>query len=247
MFHYTWDRVAIDIIGPINPPSQLGHKYIIVFTDYLTRWVEAYPLFDIKANTVAKVFVEGIICRFGSPSQLLSDRATNFLSQVMLEVCKILQTKKINTSAFHPQMDGLVERFNKTLATSLSIYMQQKNDWHTFLPYILFAYRTSSHSSTKESPYYLMFGRDPKLPTADTLTIPPSPYVSDLDSYSHYLKRHLYNAWTLAKQHLTNVQKRQKAYYDRKVHTYEFKEGDKVLMHNPIVPSGISRKFHKPC
>ena len=241
-----WDRVAVDILGPINPPSQLGHRYIIIFTDYLTRWVEAYPLVDIKANTVARIFVEGIICRFGSPSQLLSDRASNFLSKVMYEVCKILQTKKINSTSFHPQTDGLVERFNRTLITCLSIYMKQKNDWHVFLPYILFAYRTSPHASTKESPYYLLFGRDPKLPTAEKLSEPPSPYVCDLDSYAHVLHRYLHDAWTLAKHNLVQAQEQQKAYYDKKTHIYEYKEGDKVLLHNPVVPLGTSPKFHKP-
>ena len=82
----SWDRVATHILGPINPPSQTGHKYIRIFTDYLTHWVEAFPLRDIKAETVAKVFVEAIVCRYSAPKQLLTDHGTKLLHCFVVEI-----------------------------------------------------------------------------------------------------------------------------------------------------------------
>ena len=241
-----WDRVAMDIMGPINPPSDLGHKYIIIFTDYLTRWVEGFSLHDIKTETIAKVFVEAIVCRFGAPRTLLSDRAPNFLSNLIHDICQIMNIHQIHTSPYHPATDGLVERFNRTIIDMLSAYVQHRTDWNTFLPFALFAYRTSVHESIKESPYFLLFGQDARIPISEVFTQAPSPYLVDVDLYQHVLRRHLHNAWLLAKNNLIAAQNRQKRYYDQKVRTHSFKEGDRVWLHNPVKTPGISPKFHLP-
>ena len=102
----AFDRVAVDVLGPF-PPCSKGSRYIVVFSDYLTRCVEA--------TDIARLLIDEIISRHGAPRVLLSDRGTNFLSTVIAEVCKIFQIQKVNTSSYHPQTDGLVERFNSTL------------------------------------------------------------------------------------------------------------------------------------
>ena len=93
------------------PLTQRGNKYVVVFMDYFTKWVEAYAVPDQQAQTVARLLVENIVCRHGVPQELLSDRGSNFLSDLMLEVCSLLGIKKLNTSSYHPQTDGLVEKF----------------------------------------------------------------------------------------------------------------------------------------
>ena len=125
--------------------------------DYLTKWPEAYAIPDQKAETIARLFVENIVCRHGIPEELLSDRGANFLSNLMQEICQLLGVKKLNTSGYHPQTDGLVEKFNSTLINMIAKSCEVKDrDWDERLPYLLFAYRVSSQASTKESPFFLL-------------------------------------------------------------------------------------------
>ena len=105
------------------------------------------------------------MARHGVPNQLLSDRGPAFLSRLMLEICGVMGTKKVNTSAYHPQTDGLVERFNRTLTDMLAKTVERGADWDERLPYVLFAYRASEHASTGQSPFMLLYGRDPQLPS----------------------------------------------------------------------------------
>ena len=111
---YPFDRVTCDILGPL-PLSYDGNKYIVCFTDYLTKWVEVFPISDMTAKTLARLFVEGIVCRFSSPRVLLTDRETQFTSDLMREICKLCQTQKVFMSAYNLKCNGLVERFNRTL------------------------------------------------------------------------------------------------------------------------------------
>ena len=97
------------------PLTTLGNRYVIVFLDYLTKWVEAYPLPDQTSETIARVLVDRVICRHGVLREFLSDRGANLLSAVILDVCRLTGMAKINTTAYHPQTDGLVENFNRTL------------------------------------------------------------------------------------------------------------------------------------
>ena len=146
-------RVGVDILK--LPTSFEGNQYAVVFLDYLTKWAEVFPASDQTAQTVARLFVEGVVCRHGAPQELLSDRGPNFLSELFLEVCKLLEVKKVNTSGYHPQTDGLVERFNATLTDMIAKTTEKHGrDWDRHLPYLLYAYRTTVQSSTKESPFF---------------------------------------------------------------------------------------------
>ena len=99
--------IGVDILK--LPLTYDGNQYVLVFLDYLTKWVEAFPIKDQKAETIARVLVEEVICPHGAPERLRSDRGSNFLSELVAEVCRLMQIKKINTSGYHPQTDGLVE------------------------------------------------------------------------------------------------------------------------------------------
>ena len=123
-----------------------------------------------RGLTIANLFVREVVCRHGVPSQFLSDRGAAFLSQLMAQVCEVLGVKKVNTTAYHPQTDGLIERFNRTLTGERS-----GADWDQHLPFVLFAYRASMQESTLESPFFLLHGRDPRLPSALELDPPSRP------------------------------------------------------------------------
>ena len=156
--------IAIDILGPL-PRTRQGNRFVLVISDYFTKYAEAVALPDFEAETVAKAVVEQFICRFGTPRQLHSDRATNFESKVFQNVCKLLNIHKTWTTSRNPRSDGMVERFNRTLATMLTMYCESKqNAWDQHLPYVMLAYRSSVHDSTGFSPNMMMLGREVELP-----------------------------------------------------------------------------------
>lgn len=174
-----FNRVGIDVLK--LPLSYSGNCYAIVFSDYLTKWPELFLSPDQKAETIARLLIDQIVSRHGVLEQLLSDRGQNFLSELVLEVCKLLGTKKINTSGYHPQMDDLVERLNRTPIGMLSKSVSKHGrDWDERLPYLLFAYRVSVHQSTKESPLFLLYERDPRLPTETALSQAMTLYTVDV-------------------------------------------------------------------
>ena len=169
----AFDRVAVEVLGPF-PPSSKGSRYIVVFSDYLTRWVEAFPVPSVGATIIARLLIDEIISRHRAPRVLLSDRGTNLLSKVVAEVCKIFQIQKVNTSSYHPKTDGLVERFNCTLYQSLSMYLSKNQKYRDkFIPLILFAHRTSVLDVIGGSPFYVLYEREPRLPT-DVKYLPPA-------------------------------------------------------------------------
>jgi len=113
-----FDRVAVDLVGPIHPETDKGNRYILTMVDYATRYPEAVPLKDIKTETVAEAMVN-MFTRVGVPKEILSDQGSQFLSAVMKEVCRLLSVKQLVTTPFHPICNGLVEKFNGTLKTML--------------------------------------------------------------------------------------------------------------------------------
>ena len=114
----SFDRVGVNVVQ--LPTSNKGNKYVIVFVDYLTKWPEVFPVKDQNSLTIAKLLIEHIIPRHGVPSQLLSDRGPAFLSKIMFELYNLLRIKKVSTTAYHPQTDGLMELYNHTLIDMLS-------------------------------------------------------------------------------------------------------------------------------
>ena len=222
----AFDRVAVDVLGPF-PPSSKGSRYILVFSDYLTRWVEALSVPSVEATVIARLLIDEIISRHGAPRVLLSDRGTNFLSKVVAEVCKIFQIQKVNTSSYHPQTDGLVERFNSTLCQSLSMYVSKnQKDWDEFIPLVLFAHRTSVLDAIGDSPFYVLYGREPRLPI-DVKYLPPA--ADDLStSVLDYRKRVVEKvelAQNLARENLQRAQQKMKDYYDQKTKKPVFEVG----------------------
>ena len=240
-----FDRVGVDIIQ--FPPSSKGNKYAIVFMDYLTKWPEVFPSKNQNSLTIARLLVECIVPRHGVPVQLLSDRGTAFLSKLMKEVYKLLGLKKVNTTAYHPQTDGLVERFNRTLTDMLSKkVMRNGKDWDIQLPYVLFAYRASAQDSTGESPFFLLHGRDPVLPTREMLEFPRERANTDADDYTREITLRMSTAWKTAQDRIKEAQKKQKCHHDKKAKDPRVFEGDRVFVYSPAERSGKAYKFARP-
>ena len=159
-----FDRVGIDYVGPL-PRTTKGNRYIIVATEYLTKWVEASATPDCTAQTTAQFIYNEIICRHGTPKEILTDRATSFQNELIAALLHIVGTKHRLSSPYHPQTNGLTERFNRTLCTILAKYAEQHNgEWDTYLTSALFAYRTAQQGTTKFEPFELLYGRKAVLP-----------------------------------------------------------------------------------
>ena len=191
-------RVAMDILGPL-PETLRGNKYILVVGEYFTKWKEAFPLKDTEALTIAKVFVNEFVCRFGVPDSLHTDQGRNFEAKVLKEVCQLLGVKKTRTTPYHPQSDGLVERFNRTLLDMLSMAVKDdERDWDLLLSTLLFAYRTSRHVTTGVTPFELMYGRDARLPEAVLFSIPASTLMCSRIDCSWLIKESI-STWRCSK------------------------------------------------
>ena len=135
----AFDRLGVEVIQ--FPPSYNGNKYAVVFVDYLTKWPEVFAVPDQTALTIAQLLVGKIISRHGVPGELLSDRGAAFLSGLMEEVYRLIGIHKVTTTAYHPQTDGLVERFNCTLTDMLAKTVELNGrNWDERLPYVLFAF-----------------------------------------------------------------------------------------------------------
>ena len=125
--------------------------------DLFTKWPFVYVTPDQKSLRIAKLLVDEIVPFCGVPEALLTDRGTNLLSHLMLDLCEMLGTKKLNTTAYHPQCDGMVERFNRTLKSIIRKHVAKFGErWNDFLPGIVWAYRNTPHESSGEKPSFLL-------------------------------------------------------------------------------------------
>ena len=240
-----FQRIGVDVVQ--LPKSKDGNQYAVVFMDYLTKWLEVFAVKDQTAATIATLLVEQIISRHGVPAEVLSDRGKAFLSELFKEVEKILGFRKVNSTAYHPQTDGLVERFNRTLIAMLAKTSKKGGrDWDRRLPYVLFAYRAAEQQSTLESPFFLLYGRDPRLPTEAALCPEETKKLVNLREYGSELAERMSTAWKLAKEHIKTAQKHQKAQYDRKARPPKFLTGDRVFLYKPAEKSGEGRKLARP-
>eukprot|EP00731_Ephydatia_muelleri_P025646 Em0017g729a len=160
MVKAPWYMVGIDFIGPLSPVAKDGSRYILTISDYFTKWVEVVPTVNKMASTVASSLFK-IFMRMGLPRVLLSDNGSEFCNALNDQLSEILGIKRRLTTPYHPQANGLDERFNQTLQNMLVKYVDM---WSHYLDTCAFAYNTSRHDSTKYTPFMLMFGRRATLP-----------------------------------------------------------------------------------
>ena len=152
-------RVAVDLVGPISPPSKKEHRYILTLVDYPTRYPEAVTLKNIETETVPEALLD-MYSRLGIPEEVLSDLGIQFVSKCMEEVSRLLSIKRLTTTPYHPICNGLVERFNGTLEKMLRrLCNEQPSQWHRFVNPLLFAYREAPQEATGFSPFELLYGR----------------------------------------------------------------------------------------
>jgi transposase InsO family protein len=237
-----FERCAMDVIGPF-PESQRGNRCALIVSDYFTKWVEVFPIPNQEAVTVADCLVNGWVSRYGVPLELHSDQGRNFESAVMTELCARLGIHKTRTTPLHPQSDGMVERFNRTLEQHLQkVVSQNQRDWDEHIPLFLLAYRSSVHNSTQLSPARLVFGRELRLPCDLEFGTPPGSPES-VTEYNQKLDARMGAIHQFARERLRVTSDRMKSRYDRVVTGTTFDVGDRVWLFNPRRRVGLSPKL----
>ena len=242
-----FDRIALDILDTKHPTPR-GYKYILVISDSFTKFTDAFPLRRHTAEEVAKILVTRWVVYHGVPKQIFSDQGTEFESVLFRSVATLLGCIKSRTSPYHPQADGQVERFNRSLLNMLSGFVNfRANDWDQHLPLVCMAYRSSVHSSTNCTPQVLVYGRELNLPV-DIMY----PSVAETDpipqcgpEYVEWLRQSMAKAYNFVRAHLDKSAVRQKRGYDAHAKQQPtFKIGDKVRYYYPPVRQG--NKFARP-
>ncbi|XP_075774682.1 uncharacterized protein LOC142826318 [Pelodiscus sinensis] len=242
-----FERIAMDVVGPLDK-SKAGHQYILVILDYATRYPEAVPLRNTYATTIATELMK-LFSRVGLPREILTDQGTNFTSRVMSELCRLFQIKSIRTSVYHPQTDGLVERFNRTLKGMLRRFTEQDpRDWDTLLPALLFAVREAPQASTGFSPFELLYGRQPRgiLDVIRERWEDQETRVRGSVQYILDLRQRLRSLAEVARDNLESAQEVQARYYNRGARLRVFEPGQRVLLLLPTPGSKLVAKWQGP-
>ena len=214
-------------------PSKGNIENVLVITDHFTRYALAYPSKTQTAQATARILWDNFICHYGFPEKFISDQGRNFESDLIKELCKIAGVKKLHTTPYHPQGNGQCERFNSTLCNMLgTLSEEEKSDWKSYLGCMTHAYNCTKHASTTYSPYYLMFGRHPRLPIDVEFGLPKS-NCGDNSSKSRYvqkLRRRLNYAYQKATKVANQQANKYKSSYDKAIRGPQLQEKDLVLV-----------------
>nr|CAG8612716.1 8966_t:CDS:1 [Entrophospora candida] len=241
----AFERVGIDIVGPLSITSK-GNRYIIVATDYLTKWPEARAIQNIQAETVAQFIYEDIICRHGTPSELLSDRGTSFVNSTIKALCETMEINHVLTTSYHPQTNGLTERFNKTLCETIAKFViQHKGEWDQYISSALLAYRTKTQKSTKFTPFFLVYGRQAQTPLTQKFGMEDNDLEYDLEDHVDLITERLHHVQGIAKENINKAQEDQKARYDKKVKPKQYQIGEQVLLRESAHENVHGDKFRE--
>ena len=207
-------------------PSKGNIENVLVIADHFTRYALAYLSKTQSAQATARILWNNFLCHYGSPEKFISDQGRNFEPDLIKELCKIAGVKKLHTTPYHPQGNGQCERFNSTLCNMLgTLSDEEKLDWKSYLGCMM-------HASTIYSPYFLMFGRHPRLPTDVEFGL-LKPNCGDNYSKSRYvqkLRRRLNYAFKKASKYSDQQAQKYKSSCDKSMKGLQLQKKDIVLV-----------------
>lgn len=240
-----FERIAVDILGPL-PVTNRGNKYLLVVMDYFTKWPEVMPIPNQETETVAEALVENVFSRFGLPMELHSDQGRNFESELFGTVMSIMGINKTRTTALHPQSDGLVERFKKTILDYLSKFIDEnQRDWDKKIHFCMLAYRSAVNETTQYTPAKMMMGRELRLPVDLIVGQSPDERKKSLPEWVVDLQERLWIVHESARDNMISASDRMKARYDLRATGPKFKVGDLVWFYNPKRRKGKCPKLQR--
>lgn len=222
--------------------------YLLTIVDYATRYPEAIPLSNIRAETVVDALIQ-VFARIGLPREIVHDQGTNFMSKVMKSICSRLHITQIATSARHQQTNGMTERFHGTLKNMMrSLTEDQMKHWDEYIPSFLFAYREVPCATTGYAPFELLYGRKIRGPLSILKDMWVSSDSDPNDVVTHLLsmRKRIPKLLQDANENTRKSQKKMKKNYDKNATPREFKAGERVLVFLPEGPSKFDNKWQGP-
>ena len=214
-------------------------------SDLVTKYAVTVALQDMTAAMVANAVIHEWILKFGASDVIHTDQGSNFNSELMHDICRICIIEKTRTTPYHPQEIGQVERFNRVMADTLSKFCAEKlQEWDVYSPYITFVYNTTVHRTIGATPYSVSFGREAQYPIDMFVPKPPGDPRLKLGENAEELIERLYEIHREAQMTMRSEQRRQREYFNRKVHGEPYKEGDLVWLFEPH--KAKCRKFYSP-
>ena len=211
---YPLELVHMDYLkigGKDDPQSN-----VLIVTDHFTRYSQAYVTANQQAATTAKVFIKEFVNNYGWPTKILTDQGQTFNGKLFEALCKEAKILKLRTSPYHPQTNGQPERFNRTLMTMLGTLPEDKKlNWQDWVSTMCHAYNCTTTKVTGYSPYYLMFGRQPRIPVDEEFGVTfPKTTRNTMKQYVQTLQQRLQWAYEIAKEHMEKEVNCRKLYYD---------------------------------
>jgi hypothetical protein len=236
------ERVHIDCFGPLKTSNE-GNKLVLVMTDAFSKWVELAALPDKTAESVAKAFFEKWICRFSVPLVVVSDNGTEFCNQVLTKLFDLMGIQHNRTSPYHPQSNSSAESFNRSMKKYLNSMLENSEtlNWESYLPMLQLSYNCHVHKSVLESPFYLTYNHDPRLPFFD-MDNPRPMYAGD---YAEAQFKAATAANQLVFKNQWDARLIREKYYNQKTKEREFHVGDRVIFYVNAVPKNVNAKFFK--
>jgi transposase InsO family protein len=202
------ERVHMDILGPLMT-NKNQYKYVLMMVDAFSKFLIAVPLHNQTASAVADAFIKNLVCQLGVPKICVTDCGSQFLSELFQDLSKYLYFNHRTSAAYHQQSNGQVERYNRTICDMISTSCKGKN-WPELLPMLTFAYNSSINISTKQSPYYILHGFDPRLPSYLALNEPNAKTFDDMAIFVQERHEQLSEAWEKVKIELAKAAERMK-------------------------------------
>ncbi len=202
--------------------------YILCMTDAFTKYAVVTSIPNKDAQTVAKAIFEQWFCKFGIPAQIHTDGGKEFVNKLLTEMCELLNVQQTKTSPYHPQCNAQVEVFNKTVKKYLASYVDETTlNWDEFLPALMLAYNTSYHSTIATTPFELLFGVRPRLPSLPAPEIQRAQYGESFPAERLQLLQH---ARLVAHQHAEAQGMKYKQQFDTDTSPHKFQIDQKVWL-----------------
>jgi hypothetical protein len=222
-----WKKIILDIVGPL-PCTEEGHKYILTCQDNLSKYLIPEPLINQTAEEISESIVHRIFLIYGIPNIIVTDQGSNFMSEIFKGVCKLFRIEKLNTVAYHPESNGVLERSHKTLVTYLKSYIDSiPSDWNRWLALACFMFNVTPLSITGYSPYELLYGRRCNLPGELEQEVQP---LYNYDDIVRVIKYRLQESHRVAQRNLMKFKDKQQVRCQSEESGKEIEINDLILL-----------------